>query len=66
MWEFYLVACELSFRVQGMVVFQIQMAKRVDSVPLRRDYMVDWERAHAPPVHATPVPALGETRAPAV
>ncbi len=59
MWEFYLVACELSFRVQGMMVFQIQMAKRVDSVPLRRDYMVDWERAHA-----VPAPSLTETREP--
>jgi hypothetical protein len=29
------------------VVFQIQMAKRVDMVPLTRDYIVEAERALA-------------------
>ena len=27
------------------MVFQIQLAKAVDSLPLQRDYMVDAERA---------------------
>lgn len=40
MWEFYLAASEVSFRFDRMMVFQIQMAKRVDVVPLTRDYMV--------------------------
>ena len=31
-----------------MLVFQMQMAKAVDTVPLTRDYMFDWERAHSP------------------
>jgi hypothetical protein len=31
------------------VNFQIQLAKRVDSVPLTRDYMVDWERKRRAP-----------------
>ena len=25
---------------------QMQMAKAIDAVPLTRDYMFDWERAH--------------------
>jgi cyclopropane-fatty-acyl-phospholipid synthase len=46
MWEFYLIASELAFRRGGHVVFQIQMARRQDAVPLTRDYIVDWERSH--------------------
>ncbi|MBO22705.1 MAG: SAM-dependent methyltransferase [Rhodospirillaceae bacterium] len=44
MWEFYLIGCEISFRHMGQMVFQIQIAKRQDSVPLTRDYITDWER----------------------
>ena len=47
MWETYLVGSELSFRNEGMLVFQMQIAKAVDTVPLTRDYMFDWERAHS-------------------
>jgi len=39
MWEFYLAACEAGFRHSGLVVFQIQLAKKLDSVPLTRDYL---------------------------
>src|SRR5437588_119568 len=46
MWETYLVGAELSFRNEGMLVFQMQLAKVVDTVPLTRDYITDWERAH--------------------
>jgi len=46
MWEFYLVGCEVSFRRMDQMVFQIQLAKHQDAVPLTRDYMLDWERAH--------------------
>ncbi|MEK9831993.1 MAG: cyclopropane-fatty-acyl-phospholipid synthase family protein, partial [Rhodospirillaceae bacterium] len=45
MWEFYLIGCEISFRRMGQMVFQIQIAKRQDAVPLTRDYMTDWDRA---------------------
>jgi cyclopropane-fatty-acyl-phospholipid synthase len=45
MWEFYLAGCEMSFRYHGMVVFQLQMAKRIDAVPLTRDYIVAAESA---------------------
>jgi cyclopropane-fatty-acyl-phospholipid synthase len=43
MWEFYLAASEMAFRHQGMMVFQIQLAKRVDTVPLTRDYIAQEE-----------------------
>ena len=47
MWEFYLAGAESSFRVDGFMVFQIQLAKRQDAVPLTRDYIAereDWLR----------------------
>jgi len=44
MWEFYLAASEVAFRRQGHINFQMQLAKRVDTVPLTRDYMFDFER----------------------
>src|SRR5438477_6296336 len=47
MWEMYLVGSELAFRRDICLVFQMQMAKSVDTVPMTRDYMVDWERAHS-------------------
>ena len=46
MWEFYLAAAEATMRAGGQMVFQIQLARRIDAVPIIRDYMVDWERAH--------------------
>jgi cyclopropane-fatty-acyl-phospholipid synthase len=39
MWEFYLAACEAGFRHNGLVVFQIQLTHRVDTLPLTRDYI---------------------------
>jgi len=44
MWEFYLTGCEMAFRHQGHIVFQLQLAAHADTVPLSRDYMVDAER----------------------
>ena len=43
MWEFYLAGAESSFRVDGHMVFQIQIAKRQDAVPLTRDYIQERE-----------------------
>ncbi|MDX1711194.1 MAG: cyclopropane-fatty-acyl-phospholipid synthase family protein [Rhodovibrionaceae bacterium] len=48
MWEFYLAACEISFRRMGQMVFQLQMTRRQDAVPLTRDYITDWERERLP------------------
>lgn len=39
MWEFYLAASEMAFRHQGLNVFQIQLARRQEAVPLTRDYI---------------------------
>jgi cyclopropane-fatty-acyl-phospholipid synthase len=44
MWEFYLAASEATFRYRGHMVFQIQITKSVDVLPLTRDYMFDDER----------------------
>jgi cyclopropane-fatty-acyl-phospholipid synthase len=43
MWEFYLAASEMAFRSQAMMVMQIQLAKRQDTVPLTRDYIAREE-----------------------
>ena len=56
MWEFYLIGCEIAFRRMGQMVFQIQIAKRQDAVPLTRDYITDWERAQSSA-------SFGETKA---
>mgnify|MGYP001807574972 CR=1 FL=1 len=44
MWEFYLAGCEVAFRYMNQMVFQIQIARRQDAVPLTRDYMAAGER----------------------
>jgi cyclopropane-fatty-acyl-phospholipid synthase len=50
MWEFYLAGSEVAFRWGGHLNFQMQMTRRVDAVPLTRDYITDWERSHNPPL----------------
>jgi cyclopropane-fatty-acyl-phospholipid synthase len=49
MWEFYLIGSELSFRHDYNMVWQMQLARDIDNVPLSRDYMFDWERQTAVP-----------------
>lgn len=39
MWRFYLLASEYTFRNAGQVVFQMQLARRQDAVPLTRNYL---------------------------
>ncbi|MDC0738170.1 cyclopropane-fatty-acyl-phospholipid synthase [Cognatishimia sp. SS12] len=39
MWRFYLVASELTFRLHRQCVFQFQLARQQDGVPLTRDYL---------------------------
>jgi cyclopropane-fatty-acyl-phospholipid synthase len=48
MWEFYLALSEVGFRRCGLMVFQAQLAKRIDAVPLTRDYL--FETARSPSV----------------
>jgi cyclopropane-fatty-acyl-phospholipid synthase len=58
MWEFYLAVSELSFRAGDHMVFQMQLTRRVDALPITRDYMLDNERARS-------APATARRRAPA-
>jgi cyclopropane-fatty-acyl-phospholipid synthase len=51
MWEVYLAMSEISFRAGSHVVWQLQLAKRIDTLPITQDYMVDAEReAVRPPI----------------
>lgn len=43
MWDLYLCGAECGFRIEGLVIFQMQLAKRVDAVPLTRGYMAERE-----------------------
>jgi len=45
MWEFYLCVSEMAFRWRGHFVWQLQLAKRADAVPITRDY-VEHDSAH--------------------
>ena len=47
MWEFYLSGSEAAFRWQDMMVFQIQLTHRNDTLPLTRGYMEKCEKALA-------------------
>jgi cyclopropane-fatty-acyl-phospholipid synthase len=55
MWEFYLAGCETAFRYQNFVVFQMQLLKRIDTLPLTREYMSG---------HESELPALEARQAP--
>ena len=44
MWEFYLIAVEMGFRSGKQMVFQLQLAKSSDVLPITRDYMAEAER----------------------
>lgn len=43
MWEFYLGISEQSFRARRQYIWQIQLAKRVDVLPITRDYIARAE-----------------------
>ncbi|MEF9948606.1 MAG: cyclopropane-fatty-acyl-phospholipid synthase family protein [Comamonas sp.] len=45
MWEFYLSMSESAFRYQDIAIFQVQLSRRQDAVPLTRDYMHKREDA---------------------
>jgi cyclopropane-fatty-acyl-phospholipid synthase len=47
MWEFYLSACQCVFDYGSSHVFQIQLARRRDGVPLDRGYIAEGERLYA-------------------
>ena len=39
MWEFYLSMSETAFRYQNIAIFQVQIARKQEAVPLTRDYI---------------------------
>lgn len=43
MWEFYLAGSEAAFRFQNFVVFQVQFARRIDTLPITRNYLAERE-----------------------
>jgi cyclopropane-fatty-acyl-phospholipid synthase len=49
MWEFYLCVSEIAFRYRGHFVFQLQLAKKIDTAPITRDYIGEGEHALAIP-----------------
>jgi cyclopropane-fatty-acyl-phospholipid synthase len=49
MWEFYLAGFEASFRHYGLVVFQLQLSKKIGRLPLTRDYIYNWQTSPAQP-----------------
>jgi cyclopropane-fatty-acyl-phospholipid synthase len=49
MFEFYLGIAEQSFRARRQFIWQIQVAKRVDVLPITRDYIGEGERAMGKP-----------------
>jgi cyclopropane-fatty-acyl-phospholipid synthase len=45
LWEFYLAAAEVGFRMDRMFVFQLQLTRPQNVVPNRRDYVREREQA---------------------
>jgi cyclopropane-fatty-acyl-phospholipid synthase len=45
MWEFYLIASEFTFRYGKHMVFQMQLTKDVNTLPLTRDYIYERDNA---------------------
>ena len=45
MWQFYLAGAVAAFRHDGHLVFQIQLTRKRDAVPITRDYMARAEEA---------------------
>jgi cyclopropane-fatty-acyl-phospholipid synthase len=62
MWEFYLTGAEMDFRHLRTMVFQIQITREIDAVPLARDYMFDWERSNARKRNGAPSELLAQGR----
>ena len=47
MWEFYLLGAEMDFRYLSTMIFQIQITRDIDALPITRDYMLQAENARA-------------------
>jgi cyclopropane-fatty-acyl-phospholipid synthase len=62
MWEFYLAACAASFRWRDTVVFQIQLAHRLDAVPATRNYLYTNGENWHPSQSGIWSPGMGDRR----
>lgn len=52
MFEFYLIGSELAFRRMGHINWQLQLTRRLETLPLSRDYMFESENsARSAPQH---------------
>lgn len=58
MWEIYLQGCETGFRHNRLTVFQMQITKQIDAVPITRDYISAYEQRY--PLLDTVVPPAAE------
>lgn len=47
MWDFYLAGSEAAFRWQDLMIFQIQLTKKNDTLPITRGYIEKTEKALA-------------------
>ncbi len=54
LWEYYLTVSEITFRYLATTVFQFQLTKAQDAVPLTRDYIGELEAELAKPHSRTP------------
>ena len=65
MWRLYLIACEMTFRMNDQVVFQFQLARDQEAVPLTRDYLYTPGRPDVlkAPLEETNQAASAEVRA---
>jgi cyclopropane-fatty-acyl-phospholipid synthase len=48
MFDFYLAGAESTFRHRRHMVFQVQLTRRIDAVPMTRDYIAEAESKYAP------------------
>ncbi len=46
MWEFYLLSAEMMFLTGSQLVFQMQLARKRDAVPIQRDYITEAQRRY--------------------
>jgi cyclopropane-fatty-acyl-phospholipid synthase len=64
MWEFYLAGSEAAFRWQDLMVFQIQLTKKNDTLPITREYMHEGELALAARDTPASAPLAAPTKRP--
>jgi cyclopropane-fatty-acyl-phospholipid synthase len=49
MWEYYLAAAQVGFRNGSNMVFQLLLSRRIDAVPIKRDFMIAAARGELIP-----------------